>query len=95
MVTTLASGSVVTSDKMLVALGRAANIEGLNLAAAGLAPTARGLLAVDDFCRTAVPHIYAVGDVIGPAVAGGHGDGAGAPRGHARRWGSRRDSRPR
>lgn len=66
VVTTLASGRVVTADKMLVALGRAANIEGLNLAAAGLAPTPRGLLAVDELCRTAVPHIYAVGDVIGP-----------------------------
>ncbi|MBC8133943.1 MAG: Si-specific NAD(P)(+) transhydrogenase [Deltaproteobacteria bacterium] len=63
---TLASGKVIASDKMLVALGRAANIEDLNLAAAGLAPTARGLLAVDGSCRTAVPHIYAVGDVIGP-----------------------------
>lgn len=66
VLTTLASGQVITSDKMLVALGRAANIEDLNLAAAGLAPTARGLLAVDGSCRTAVPHIYAVGDVIGP-----------------------------
>jgi NAD(P) transhydrogenase len=66
VVTTLASGRVITTDKMLVALGRAANIEGLNLAAAGLAPTPRGLLSVDELCRTAVPHIYAVGDVIGP-----------------------------
>ena len=51
---------------MLVALGRAANIEDLDLGAAGLAPTSRGLLAVDEHCRTSVPHIYAVGDVIGP-----------------------------
>jgi NAD(P) transhydrogenase len=66
VITRLASGETVASDKMLVALGRVANIEGLELAAAGLAPTARGLLQVDEHCRTAVPHIYAVGDVIGP-----------------------------
>ncbi len=66
VLTTLAGGKVVAGDKMLVALGRAANLEGLDLAAAGLSPTSRGLLAVDDCCRTAVPHILAVGDVIGP-----------------------------
>jgi NAD(P) transhydrogenase len=57
---------VVTSDKMLVALGRAANVDELNLPAAGLAANARGLLEVDEHCRTANPHIYAVGDVVGP-----------------------------
>jgi NAD(P) transhydrogenase len=66
VVTRLASGEVVESDKMLVALGRAASIEGLDLKAAGLAPTPRGLLEVDAHCRTVVAHIYAVGDVIGP-----------------------------
>jgi NAD(P) transhydrogenase len=66
VVTHLVSGEVVESDKMLVALGRAASVEGLDLAAAGLAATARGLLQVDEHCRTAVGHIYAVGDVIGP-----------------------------
>jgi NAD(P) transhydrogenase len=66
VLTTLASGRVIGADKMLVALGRAANIEDLDLGAAGLAPTPRGLLAVDEFCRTPVSHIFAVGDVIGP-----------------------------
>lgn len=66
VVTALASGRAVTSDKLLVALGRAANVEDLNLAAAGLSANARGLLEVDAVCRTKVPHIYAVGDVIGP-----------------------------
>jgi NAD(P) transhydrogenase len=64
--TTLASGEVVTADKLLCALGRVASIDGLNLAAAGLEPNRRGLLEVDPELRTAVPHIYAVGDVIGP-----------------------------
>jgi NAD(P) transhydrogenase len=64
--TRLHDGSEVRTDKVVVALGRVANLEGLDVAAAGLHPTARGLIAVDESCRTEVPHIYAVGDVIGP-----------------------------
>ncbi|MCA9461113.1 MAG: Si-specific NAD(P)(+) transhydrogenase [Nitrospira sp.] len=64
--TTLDNGETVNSEKMLVALGRVANIEYLNISAAGLEPTSRGLIAVNDHCQTSVPHIYAVGDVIGP-----------------------------
>ncbi len=66
VVTELDDGTVVRSEKLLCALGRVANLEELNIAAAGLAATERGLLAVDEHCRTAVPHIYAAGDVIGP-----------------------------
>jgi NAD(P) transhydrogenase len=66
VVTTLTSGEVVRSDKLFCALGRLANLDGLNIAATGLTLTARGFLAVDEYCRTALPHIYAVGDVIGP-----------------------------
>ncbi|HEX4510755.1 MAG TPA: Si-specific NAD(P)(+) transhydrogenase [Burkholderiaceae bacterium] len=66
VLTTLSDGRVVTSDKMLVALGRAANVDELNLSAAGLAPNARGLLVVDEHCRTVNPRVYAVGDVVGP-----------------------------
>ena len=43
-----------------------ANVEDLNLAAAGLTATNRGLLSVDADLRTSVHHIYGVGDVIGP-----------------------------
>jgi NAD(P) transhydrogenase len=64
--TRLGSGEAIESDKLLVALGRVAAVDGLDLGAAGLAATPRGLLAVDEHCRTAVPHIYAIGDVIGP-----------------------------
>lgn len=64
--TTLDDGREVRAEKLLYCLGREANLGGLALEAAGLAPTARGLLAVDPHCRTEVPHIYAVGDVIGP-----------------------------
>jgi NAD(P) transhydrogenase len=51
---------------VLCALGRVANVEALALVAAGLGTTPRGLLQVDEHCRTKVPHIYAVGDVSGP-----------------------------
>lgn len=64
--TTLESGEVIRSEKLLCAQGRVANTEGLDIGAAGLRLTDRGYLAVDDNCRTTVPHIYAVGDVIGP-----------------------------
>ena len=64
--TTLESGERLVADKVLCALGRVANLLPLNLDAAGLRATPRGLLEVDAHCRTSVPHIYAVGDVIGP-----------------------------
>jgi NAD(P) transhydrogenase len=64
--TTLASGETITTDKMLCALGRVAVLEPLAIAAAGLTANERGLLSVDAHCRTSVPHVYAVGDVIGP-----------------------------
>jgi NAD(P) transhydrogenase len=64
--TILESGETLGSEKMLVALGRVANLENLNIQAAGLSPTTRGLMAVNAHCQTTVPHIYAVGDVIGP-----------------------------
>ncbi len=70
VVTTLDDGTVLTSEKLLCALGRVANLDALNLAAAGLAATDRGLMTVDGDCRTAVEHIYAIGDVIGaPSLA--------------------------
>jgi len=56
----------VRSEKMICALGRSANLDGLNIEAAGLAVTNRGILAVDASYRSAVPHIFGVGDVIGP-----------------------------
>jgi NAD(P) transhydrogenase len=70
VVTTLSNGAVLRSEKVLFALGRVARLDGLELENAGLAPTGRGLIAVDSHLRTQVPHIYAVGDVVGaPALA--------------------------
>jgi NAD(P) transhydrogenase len=66
VVTTLDDGRELRSEKLLFALGREANLHGLDLAAAGLAVNARRILPVDADLRTAVPHIYAAGDVVGP-----------------------------
>ena len=67
---TLTSGEIVRVDAVLVAAGRKSNTHALNLPAAGVPVGERGLLNVDEQFRTAVPHIYAAGDVIGfPALA--------------------------
>jgi NAD(P) transhydrogenase len=66
VVTTLDNGWQVRSERLLCALGRVANVDGLDLAAAGLTKNARGCIDVDGDCRTAVANIFAVGDVIGP-----------------------------
>lgn len=66
VVTRLSNGWEARSDKLLCTLGRIANIDGLCIEAAGLATSARGHIPVDANCRTAVPHIFACGDVIGP-----------------------------
>ncbi|HJT18977.1 MAG TPA: Si-specific NAD(P)(+) transhydrogenase [Nitrospira sp.] len=66
VITTLQNGETVGGEKMLVALGRQANAEDLNLEAAGLSLTEKGVLPVNRHCQTAVPHIYGVGDLIGP-----------------------------
>jgi NAD(P) transhydrogenase len=67
---TLASGQRLQVDSVLVAAGRHSNVEALALERAGLTAGERGLLKVDEAFRTAVPHIHAVGDVIGfPALA--------------------------
>jgi len=54
----------VEADALLLATGRTANVEALNLDAAGIEYTRRGI-TVDDTCRTSQRHIYAVGDVTG------------------------------
>jgi NAD(P) transhydrogenase len=66
----LQSGCVVKTEAVLVAAGRRSNTRSLNLTAAGLTVGDRGDLKVDPHYRTAVPHIYAAGDVIGfPGLA--------------------------
>lgn len=54
----------VVADKVLMAVGRKANVASLNLADAGIEFTPRGIV-VNDVMQTNVPHIYAVGDING------------------------------
>jgi NAD(P) transhydrogenase len=62
----LADGSEIRPDKVLVSSGRVGNTDGLNLEAAGVTVDNRGRIVVDEHLQTAVPGIYAAGDVIGP-----------------------------
>ncbi len=64
--TTLSNGQELASDKMLVAQGRLANTEALNIEAFGLKLGRNGVIDVDTAYRTSTNNIYAVGDVIGP-----------------------------
>jgi len=52
-------------DRVLVAVGRTANGNAINAAAAGVAVDKRGIISVDKQMRTNVPHIYAIGDIVG------------------------------
>ena len=54
----------ITGSHLLIATGRTANVEGLNLEAAGVVYTARGV-TVDKGLRSSQKHIYAIGDVAG------------------------------
>ena len=65
-----ADGAVVElkGDYVLVAVGRRPYTDGLNLEAAGLKVDERGRVAVNDHLQTAVPHIYAIGDVVKGAM---------------------------
>ena len=69
-IATLRSGKRIPADTVMYSAGRQGLTDALNLPAAGLEADSRGRIKVDDYYRTAVPHIYAVGDVIGfPALA--------------------------
>lgn len=57
--------STDTFDKVLVAVGRIPNGSHLDLAAAGVNVDERGFIAVDRQMRTNVPHIFAIGDIVG------------------------------
>lgn len=64
--TVLPDNVEIASEKVLVALGRVPSTASLRLDAAGIAVDTHGRVPVDEHCCTIVPHIYAVGDVIGP-----------------------------
>merc|ERR1712050_571338 len=65
-VTTKRNGNLVTEeyDSVLVAIGRSADVKGLNLAAAGVETDKWDKIITDDCNRTNVENIWAIGDVI-------------------------------
>jgi len=61
---------VLTVDALIVSIGRVPHTGGLNAEAIGLKLDDRGFIAVDDECRTNVPNVWAIGDVVrGPMLA--------------------------
>ena len=58
-------GTTHTSQKVIWAVGRKANVQQLNLEAAGVELTERGFIQVDEYQNTTTPGIYALGDVSG------------------------------
>ena len=57
-------------DKLIVSIGRVPRTSGLDAASVGLAIDERGFITVDDQCRTNLPNVWAVGDVVrGPMLA--------------------------
>jgi dihydrolipoamide dehydrogenase len=57
-------------DKLIVSIGRVPNTAGLDPEAVGLVLDERGFVTVDDACRTNLPNVWAVGDVVrGPMLA--------------------------
>ncbi|MBW8769503.1 MAG: Si-specific NAD(P)(+) transhydrogenase [Gemmatimonadetes bacterium] len=67
---TLRDGTIIAADLVLVATGRIGNTKSLGLEALGVRTDARAFVQVDANHRTAVPSIYAAGDVVGfPALA--------------------------
>jgi dihydrolipoamide dehydrogenase len=58
------------ADRLIVSVGRVPNTDNLGLEAIGLKANERGFIDVDDHCRTTVPNVYAIGDVVrGPMLA--------------------------
>jgi NAD(P) transhydrogenase len=67
---TVADGTLIAADLLMVASGRIGASAGLGLEALGVRVNAQKFVHVDSCFRTAVPHIYAAGDLIGfPALA--------------------------
>ncbi|WP_340105758.1 mercuric reductase [Rhodohalobacter sp. 8-1] len=61
----ITSGEIIRGSHLLVAAGRRPNSDAINPEAAGLELDERGFIKVDDYCRTGVDGVFAVGDVNG------------------------------
>jgi dihydrolipoamide dehydrogenase len=64
------SSKTLECDRLIVSIGRVPNTEGLNAAGVGLKLDQRGFVEVDEDCRTNLPNVWAIGDVVrGPMLA--------------------------
>ena len=63
-VTAKVGEQTISAERMLVAIGRALNTQGIGLEEIGVS-TERGKVLIDDYLRTSVPNIYAIGDITG------------------------------
>jgi NAD(P) transhydrogenase len=61
----LKTGKIIKSEMLLWANGRSGNSSGMGLEAIGIDVDHRGNIAVNDVYQTIVPHVYAVGDIVG------------------------------
>ena len=69
-ITVLESGKTIPADAVMYSAGRLGSTDLLRLESVGIPVDDRKRIRVDKFFRTSVPHIYAIGDVIGfPALA--------------------------
>ena len=64
----------VVVERVLVAAGRAANIEGIGLKEAGVAMTDRGFIKINERMETSTKGVYAIGDVAGPPMLAHKGE---------------------
>jgi dihydrolipoamide dehydrogenase len=64
------SSKTLECDRLVVSIGRIPNTKGLGAEKVGLKLDERGFIAVDDDCRTSLPNVWAIGDVVrGPMLA--------------------------
>ena len=64
------SSKTLECDRLIVSIGRVPNTQGLNASGVGLKLDERGFIAVGDDCRTNLPNVWAIGDVVrGPMLA--------------------------
>jgi dihydrolipoamide dehydrogenase len=64
------SSKTLECDRLIVSIGRVPNTEGLNAYGVGLKLDQRGFIEVDEDCRTNLPNVWAIGDVVrGPMLA--------------------------
>ncbi|HSS26937.1 MAG TPA: dihydrolipoyl dehydrogenase, partial [Usitatibacter sp.] len=66
----LGAAQKLECEKLIVSIGRVPNTDGLGADKVALKVDARGFIEVDDHCRTNLPNVYAIGDVVrGPMLA--------------------------